>query len=496
MSDSRKSFYKAVHNEGAALVPAHSVRDGKCSCRDVECRAPGKHPVSSGWQRATGLSAKAALKRLDHGDSVSLVPKGQLFIVDVDQAGIDRHDEFAHLIPETLTVRTQGGGLHYYLLAPEGEEPPPTQSGTTGLGTGVDVRSPATSSDGGQGQAIGPGSRGEKGEYVVEQDVPIAEAPAELLAALRRRPSTNGRVTAEEWLEPREPGERNSALARLVGSDIAKGADLDMARRNAHLVNRSWQEPLPEDEVDKVVDSIGRRESSKRELDAIPKHVRPVEQIQLGRDDPTFIWVLEDGSRLDVGDAPVLSTSAPLRKRLLIARGDPAMKSGLRKIDWDRIVNGLFAITTVKEGYDEVEETLSWLIDWLRPFHLRDYTTCEPGSHRKALREYGDTSNRDHAAHAVIGLDGVVWLRVEPFVGWLNNQNKVKATGVREMSARLAKAGFTKWGGNRRPHWNSRGGRTSYWVSEPGLLDDDQLDALREQDEKERARYKRDAAME
>jgi hypothetical protein len=91
---------------------------------------------------------------------------GGVVVIDIDhKGGVDGFRTFADLelrhgtIPATLTVRSPGGSLHLYLLAPGARFK--TQAGQ--LGPGVDVR-------GEGGLVIAPGSWHSKrsGHYVIE----------------------------------------------------------------------------------------------------------------------------------------------------------------------------------------------------------------------------------------------------------------------------------------------------------------------------------------
>ena len=59
-------------------------------------------------------------------------------------------------------------------------------------------------------------------------------------------------------------GERNSTIARVVGYLLAWGVDIYAIERLAKFMNLNCEEPLPEDEVTSIVESIGKKHYSSR----------------------------------------------------------------------------------------------------------------------------------------------------------------------------------------------------------------------------------------
>jgi hypothetical protein len=61
-------------------------------------------------------------------------------------------------------------------------------------------------------------------------------------------------------------GRRNDTLTRLVGHLLSRDVDVDVAAELVHAVNAArCQPPMPADEVDRVIDSIARRELRQRQ---------------------------------------------------------------------------------------------------------------------------------------------------------------------------------------------------------------------------------------
>ncbi|KAB7783671.1 AAA family ATPase [Methylorubrum populi] len=109
--------------------------------------------------------------------NVGLATGDGLLVVDVDmKPGQDgARSLFAldmqGLVPETRTVRTPSGGLHLYYRVPVNCR---VANSVGRLAANVDVRAE-------NGYVVAPGSVTEKGVYVLEHDLPIADAPAELI---------------------------------------------------------------------------------------------------------------------------------------------------------------------------------------------------------------------------------------------------------------------------------------------------------------------------
>ena len=116
-----------------------------------------------------------------------------LLIVDCDEGegknGLDQYADIAarytsqataYRAFDTYSVRTGGGGAHFYYRWPSG-----VQASQAGLDRNVDVRN-----NGGVrgGYVLGAGSVTEKGEYSVELDQEIAPVPPWLFELCRERP--------------------------------------------------------------------------------------------------------------------------------------------------------------------------------------------------------------------------------------------------------------------------------------------------------------------
>ena len=133
---------------------------------------------------------------------------GKLFVLDFDVKpgrGIDARQILRTWdmmgLPHSLRVRTPSGGLHVYLLLPDGH--PPVANSASKISPGVDVR-------GQGGYVVGPGSRTEAGEYMIEGEVPdrLAVAPEFILEKLAK-----ARESAPDTGAPATDLDTDSALA-------------------------------------------------------------------------------------------------------------------------------------------------------------------------------------------------------------------------------------------------------------------------------------------
>ena len=186
----------------------------------------------------------------------------RLVVLDVDgDDGTEalRALERAHEpLPRTASVITPRGGSHFYFGHPGVE----VRNSASQLGPGLDVRA-----DGGYVLAppsIGPNER----RYEVDERAALADMPRWLLERLSARRVTSQPTPTSEWLaivrDGLAQGERNHGLARLTGHLLAKDVDARLVHELVLLVNRRCKPPLPNGEVERIVQSIAGRELRRR----------------------------------------------------------------------------------------------------------------------------------------------------------------------------------------------------------------------------------------
>jgi hypothetical protein len=186
------------------------------------------------------------------------MPTGEasgIFVVDVDrlEALEELDPELLRALRETLTIRTPSGGIHFYLNHVPGIT---NKRGT--LPAGIDIR-------GEGGYVIVTPSE----DYTVETRAPIADAPEQLLEALRdeprRKPSGPGHSRSGTSIPddggPIPDGTRDEALTRIAGRLHDGTRDLAQLEDDLQAVNESrCIPPLPPEQVRKIARSVSRYE--------------------------------------------------------------------------------------------------------------------------------------------------------------------------------------------------------------------------------------------
>ena len=270
------------HTRGWPVIPGHTpTAEGLCSCAQLTCTKPGKHPREQWRQYQKAMMGDGQVRtwwRRWPGASV-IVLTGELsglLVIDVDpRAGGDESLRDLNL-PPTVTSLTGGGGQHLWYRYPHG-------SGITigaGLLPGIDWR-------GEGGYVIAPPSLHASGQrYAWEpgyapDEHELAPLPAHLLAllstpkaALAKPESAGGEllpyITGERQLPV---GQRNQMLAQFAGHMFAAGNLPDAVVGTLWLIAQQAEHdeahpPLSLTEVQATAESIHRAELRKRELAA------------------------------------------------------------------------------------------------------------------------------------------------------------------------------------------------------------------------------------
>lgn len=226
------------------------------------CAPRGKVPVTPNGL----LDATQDLVRItrfwaanpEHNIAVRCGAESDLVVLDVDgEVGFDSlrglEERFGDL-PTTVSVKTPGGGQHYYFHHPGKEI-----RNTTGFpGTGLDVR-------GDGGYVLVPPSMGPMGRrYVLDDEAEIADMPPWLLDLLSdRQRGTGDRVDDSVWeamvTKGVDSGERNAQLTRLAGYLWSHGLQEGIVLGLLLNTNRErCSPPLSDREVTKIVGSVKR----------------------------------------------------------------------------------------------------------------------------------------------------------------------------------------------------------------------------------------------
>lgn len=146
-------------------------------------------------------------------------------------------------LPQTLMVRTPSNGQHLFYRLPAGH--PGVPNGVDVLGPGLDIRST-------NGYVVGAGATTEAGRYRIEQDRPIAEAPAWLVAQLgAAAPAARHQIKdvpdapdalverAREWLTTAERSVKGSGGDQAAFRVAARLRDMGVSYEQACELMRS-----------------------------------------------------------------------------------------------------------------------------------------------------------------------------------------------------------------------------------------------------------------
>jgi len=278
---------------GWAVIPLHTIRNGKCTCGNPKCEAIGKHPrhdygiIEHGIKDAT--TDETTIRRW-----WAKWPKANIGIATGRQSGIvvididPRHggDEIWRGLQqkygkvETWQSLTGGGGTHLIFA-----NPPDIEIGNaTELGgyKGIDLR-------GNGGYIVGPGSSHRSGknyEWELSSspgDLPLAPMPAWLIKIYRNGTSPEPVVSHNpSWvtkaLKGVDEGKRDDTCIKLAGYfrnlhpiDITTSILIDFAAK--------CRPPLTESTVKKCVNSAYSYANKKKPIPKIveglePEHVK------------------------------------------------------------------------------------------------------------------------------------------------------------------------------------------------------------------------------
>ena len=210
---------------GWLVVPCHGIHAGHCTCGELGCKSPGKHPRTAGGVRdATNDTSVIRAwwgRSPDANVGIAAGRRSGLLVLDVDP----RHGGDVTLaeleakhgpLPETVEAITGGHGRHILFAYPDGRD---VGCSPGDLGPGLDVR--------GEGGFIvaAPSGHLTGGRYEWEarhhpDDCPLADPPRWLLALILAK--SNG--TARPLPRAIPEGARNQTLASVAGSMRRRGA--------------------------------------------------------------------------------------------------------------------------------------------------------------------------------------------------------------------------------------------------------------------------------
>lgn len=314
----------AYARDGFSVIPGHSINGDRCTCGDRTCSAPGKHPRLR-WRAHTKTALteeelKSWWRRFPDSNVIIVTGKiSGIAVLDIDgeegaeamaEIGLDVGD-----LPETPTVRTGGGGWHFYFAYPE-DQVVQTKAGVLDH---VDIRAEG-------GIVVAPPSMHISGSNYVWadglgwDDVDIEDFDWSQLVKEGQPSLDAGLPTGDlSWFEAFlggvTEGSRNVAATRLAGRYIGLG----MSRREVLQLLQAWNTlndpPLANRDIEVVVASISKREAEisnaetpellDRISDILKMEVTSIQRIS--GDSPQIIIGFGDGARCTLTTAQVLS---------------------------------------------------------------------------------------------------------------------------------------------------------------------------------------------
>ncbi|WP_422004049.1 bifunctional DNA primase/polymerase [Pyruvatibacter mobilis] len=243
--------------QGGKVVVLHGIDDnGHCTCKRVDCKSPGKHPIAElfpkGQHSATNSAAKIrrAFKKHPNANFGVILPPG-LVVLDVD--GPEGAETFKKLnMPPTLSVRTGRGTHHYFrtsVALPKKKA----------LLPGIDIK------DNASGYLVSPPSMHKCGRrYRVRRgEASVAALPADFARTLT---STESRTARFDTLGSFKAGSRNNELTKIAGSLRFRGlAETAIAGALQAINAAACSPPLDTDEVERIASSVGKYEAGHEE---------------------------------------------------------------------------------------------------------------------------------------------------------------------------------------------------------------------------------------
>ncbi len=243
---------------GFQTLAVSAVRNKLCTCGNANCKAPGKHPLHSGWQNEC-----IRPNMLTQNVGIRTGLRSDVCVLDLDprNGGADSFERLVEEygdLPDTPFVHTGGAGRHYYFKCPLG-----SSKSRASILPGIDFKCEG-------GFVVAPPSfhvSGVQYDWDLEMNLetlPLASMPPWLIDLVGRdankntKPPTNWPTFVTTQIKE---GNRNNTLTKLTGH---------LARRNVDpmvglaLIN-AWNmamciPPLSIDEVCSIVSSIFSRE--------------------------------------------------------------------------------------------------------------------------------------------------------------------------------------------------------------------------------------------
>lgn len=240
---------------GWPVFPLHTPTDGGCSCGKADCSSIGKHPRTQNGVKDASIDEDQVTTWWEMWPqaNIGIACGPPVLVLDVDgPEGLDSIQ--GKQLPPTPTVST-GKGRHYYYAHPDS-----AVKNAVRTAPGLDIRAAG-------GYVVAPPSVHASGrvyawdDYMSPQDCDLAPVPdwlSDLLTQPKQRTGSASSPTPSEIPQ----GQRNNALASLAGTLRNAGLGPDEILAALREANQQrCNPPLPDGELEKISQSIGRREA-------------------------------------------------------------------------------------------------------------------------------------------------------------------------------------------------------------------------------------------
>jgi len=366
-----------------AVLPLHSIVDGKCSCGDPNCGSPGKHPRTPHGVKDATTDPKTIIewwtKWPDANIGIATGSKSGFFVLDVDgeegQRSLNELQAKYETLPETLETATGGGGRHLLFMQPPGL----TIKNKVRIAPGLDIR-------GDGGYIVAPPSNhisGKRYEWVNYADVMLAEAPAWLLDLItnntmqdtRHQNPTNELNLAAKVLDGVPEGERNNTLFRYACRLRAQGLTYEEAKVLVLEAARRCDPPLPEKEALQIVKSAWNYRESYHLTDlGNAERLVSLHGQELRYCHPWSRWLVWDGRRWKIDDTAEVKRRAKEVIRLMYAEASniedktdrQALVNFAMKSEQNARITAMVELAASEEGIPVLPQDLDtdpWLLN-------------------------------------------------------------------------------------------------------------------------------------
>lgn len=248
-----------TQNKKWQVFPLHTANpaNGLCTCGNEECKDQGKHPRTANGFRDSSSSPDQIHQWWSRWSNANIgISTGYpnfIVVLDIDprhdgDKSLERLENEYGKLPGTFTVKTGGGGFHYYFSRFAGIK---IKSLSNALGDkypGLDVK-------GEGGYVVGPGSRHVSGGYyTIVNDADLVDVPEWLEKLITNGPNKAGTILRSP--DHIQNGTRNNTLYRIACSMANKGLSDDAVLAALREENKAKCNPaLDDSEIEAIVNS-------------------------------------------------------------------------------------------------------------------------------------------------------------------------------------------------------------------------------------------------